>query len=163
MGKKNGDASKRLARSTQSHLSSGLPFVPWSRRIRSRVRSSNNSNHTSPRLVSYFSKVFKQASTETVTELHIGKDERRRTMLHLPLPMRRNNRDHRQEMGTLRTSSARKRWNTPIQQTSRKTSRNKRENTDRSSERPSTNRVSQASSFRRNPAASRISSNQRRE
>src|SRR5712691_12176396 len=122
MGKKSGDASKKLARSTQSRLSFGLSFVPWSRRIRSRVRSSNNSNHTSPRLVSYFSKVFKQASTQTVTELHIGKDEGRRTLLHLPLPMRGNNRDHRQEMGPMRSSSTRKRWNPPLQQASRKTS-----------------------------------------
>src|SRR5438132_3035721 len=62
LGKKNGGASKKLARSTQYRLSFGLPFVPWSRRIRSRVRSSNNSSHASPRLVSYFSKVFKSAS-----------------------------------------------------------------------------------------------------
>src|SRR5437660_11792417 len=87
LGKKNGGASKKLARSTQYRLSFGLPFVPWSRRIRSRVRSSNNSSHASPRLVSYFSKVFKSASTQTVTELHNGKDERRRTMLHIPLPV----------------------------------------------------------------------------
>src|SRR5260370_21807996 len=131
MGKKKGDASKRLARSTQSHLSSGLPFVPWSRRIRSRVRSSNNSIHTSPRLVSYFSKVFKPASTQTVTELHDGKDEGRRTVLHLPLPMRRNNRDHRQEMGTLRTSITRKRWDPPLQQARRKTSGTKGKNPNR--------------------------------
>src|SRR6266516_979596 len=97
MGKKNGDASKKLARSTQSRLSFGLPFVPWSRRIRSRVRSSNNSTHASPRLVSYFSKVFKQASTQTVMELHVGKDEGRRTLLHMP----QHNRDHRQEMDSL--------------------------------------------------------------
>ncbi len=141
MGKKNGDASKKLARSTQSRLSFGLPFVPWSRRIRSRVRSSNNSTHASPRLVSYFSKVFKQASTQTVMELHVGKDEGRRTLLHMPVPMRRNNRDHRQEMGSLCLGPVRKRWNTSLQQTSRKTSRNKRENTDGSSERPSTNRA----------------------
>ena len=142
MGKKSGDASKKLAGSTQSRLSFGLPFVPWSRRIRSRVRSSNNSTHASPRLVSYFSKVFKPASTQTVTELHVGKDEGRRPLLHMPLPMRRDNRDHRQEMGSLCPGPIRKRWNPPLQQTSRKTSGNKRENTDRSSERPSTNRVS---------------------
>ncbi len=109
MGKKNGDASKKLARSTQPRLSFGLPFVPWSRRIRSRVRSSNNNSiHASPRLVSYFSKVFKPASTQTVMELHLGKDEGRRTVLHLPLPMRRNNRDNRQEMGSLRLGVVRK-------------------------------------------------------
>src|SRR5712692_10427375 len=96
--------------STRSLLYRSLVFDPWSRRIRSRVRSSNNnSSHASPRLVSYFSKVFKQASTQTVTELHNGKDEGRRTMLHMSLPMRRNNRDHREEMGSLRTCSAWKR------------------------------------------------------
>src|SRR2546427_11621602 len=73
--------------------------------------------YTSPRLVSYFSKVFKRASTQTVTELHDGKDERRRAMLHLSLPLRRNNRDYREKMGTLRTRTPRKRWNPPIPQT----------------------------------------------
>src|SRR5437899_10139896 len=98
---KNGGREQGARQSTQSRLSLGLPFVPWSRRIRSRVRNSNNSSLTSPRLVSYFSKVFKPASTQTVTELHDGKDKGRRTVLHMPLPMRRNNRDHRQEMGPL--------------------------------------------------------------
>ncbi len=148
--------------STLSCWFRALVFVPWSRRIRNRVRSNNNSNHTSPRLVSYFSKVFKQASTQTVTGLHDGKDEGRRTLLHLPLPMRGNNRDHRQEMGPMRSSSTRKRWNPPLQQASRKTSRNKREDTDRSSERPSANRAGKTPSLRRDSSTSRIPSNQRR-
>src|SRR5712664_1670079 len=97
-----------LSLSTRSRLFRSLVFGPWSRRIRSRVRSSNNSSYTSPRLVSYFSKVFKPASTQTVTELHDGKDKGRRTVLHMPLPMRRNNRDHRQEMGALCLGSSRK-------------------------------------------------------
>ena len=140
MGFKLRDASKMLDLSTRSGFCRSLVFVPWSRRIRSRVRSSNNnSNHASPRLVSYFSKVFKPGSTQTVTELHNGKDKGRGTMLHLPLPMRRNNRDHREEMGSLRTCSARKRWNPPLQQDSRETSRNKREDIDRSSEGSSPN------------------------
>src|SRR2546427_9453210 len=80
--------------------------------------------YTSPRLVSYFSKVFKRASTQTVTELHNGKDERRTTMLHLPLSMRRNNRDYRQKMGPMCTSPTRKRRNPPVQQAGRKTSGN---------------------------------------
>src|SRR6266567_5827705 len=105
--------------STRARFSLSLVFGPWSRRIRSQARSSNNSSHASPRLVSYFSKVFKQASTQTVTELHDGKDEGRRTMLRLPVPMRRNNRDHRQEMGSLCLGPVRKRWNTSLQQTSR--------------------------------------------
>src|SRR6266852_3669267 len=133
MGFHQREASKMLGLTTRSGSYRSLVFVPWSRRIRSRVRSSNNSNHTSPRIVSYFSKVFKQASTQTVTELHNGKDEGRRTVLHLPLPMRRNNRDHRQEMGTLRTSITRKRWDPPLQQARRKTSGNKRKNPNRSS------------------------------
>src|SRR3989442_15998305 len=81
---------QRARLSTQSRFSLSLVFGPWSRRIRSQARSSNNSSYASPRLVSYFSKVFKQASTQTVTELHDGKDERRRTLLHLPLSLRRN-------------------------------------------------------------------------
>src|SRR5438445_4826328 len=135
--------------STRSRFSLSLVFGPWSRRIRNqarnnhrRNRSRNNSIRTSPRLVSYFSKVFKQASTQTVTELHDGKDERRGTMLHLPLPMRRNNRDHRQKMGPLRTSPTRKRWNPTLQQDSRKTPRHKREDIDRGSEGSSTDRAS---------------------
>src|SRR5467141_1588270 len=95
--------------STRSLLYRSLVLDPWSRRIRSRVRSSNNnSNHASPRLVSYFSKVFKAASTQTVTELHDGKDKGRRTVLHMPMSMRRNNRDHRQEMGPLCIGPVRK-------------------------------------------------------
>src|SRR5260370_25434960 len=122
------DASPKWG-STRSRFCLSLRSGLWSR-IRSRVRSSNNSSYTSPRLVSYFSKVFKPASTQTVRELHVGKEERRRTLLHLPLPMRRNNRDHRQEMGTPRTSFARQRWNPPLQQPSRETSGNKCENID---------------------------------
>ncbi len=145
-GKKKGferrDASRMLDLSTRSRLFRSLVFGPWSRRIRSRARSSNNSNHASPRLVSYFSKVFKPASTQTVTGLHDGKDEGRRTMLHLSMSVRGNNRDHRQEMGPLRISPTRKRWNSPLQQASRKTSRNKREDTDRGSEGSSADRSS---------------------
>ena len=134
------DASPKWG-STRSRFCLSLWSGPWSR-IRSRVRSSNNSSCTSPRLVSYFSKVFKPASTQTVTELHVGKDEGRRTMLHLPLPMRRNNRDHRQEMGALRTSSARKPWDAPLQQARRKTSGNKCKDPNRSSKESSANRTS---------------------
>ena len=76
MGKKEGgkqrDARNMFDLSTRSRFSLSLVFGPWSRRIRSQARSSNNSSHASPRLVSYFSKVFKQASTQTVTELHDG-------------------------------------------------------------------------------------------
>src|SRR5712664_1366677 len=131
-----------LGLSTRSRLSRSLVFGPWSRRIRSRARSSNNSNHASPRLVSYFSKVFEPASTQTVTRLHDGKDKGRRTLLHMPMSMRGNNRDHRQKMGPLRTSPTRKRWNSPLQQASRKTSWNKREDTDGGSEGSSADRSS---------------------
>ena len=84
-------------------------------------------------------------------------------MLHMPMPLRGNNRDHRKEMGTMRLGTSRKRGNTTLQQTSRKITRNKREDAFRGSKRPSTNWSSQASGFRGDPAPSRISSDERRE
>src|SRR3989442_4348956 len=142
MGGSQRGASILYALSTRSGFCLHLVSVQRSRRIRSQARSSNNSNHASPRLVSYFSKVFKQASAQKVTELHDGKDQGRRTMLCLPLSMRRNNRDHRQKMGPLRTSPSRKRWNTPLQQASPKTSGNNCEDSEKGSEGASANRAS---------------------
>jgi len=63
-------------------------------------------------------------------------------MLHMPLSMRRNNWDHRKEMGPMRISAARKRWDPAFQQARRKTSRDKRKDADRSSKESSANRTS---------------------
>lgn len=51
MGFDQREGEQMLGLLMRSRLSRSLWFVPSSRRIRSRVRSSNNSNHASPRLV----------------------------------------------------------------------------------------------------------------
>lgn len=83
-------------------------------------------------------------------------------MLHMPMPMRGNNRDYRQEMGTMRTSTTRKRGNIAFQQAGRKPSRHKRENTHRGLEGFTAHGSSQASSVCGNPSTSGVSSYKRR-